>query len=347
MLAESFLRSGKVRDLHMLDDGRLLLVASDRISAFDVVLPSIIPDKGRVLTGLSRFWFAETSSIVPNHLLATDPEVFATYVADEMRAGGHEATDLGPLDDLRGRIMLCRPARVVPIEAVVRGYLAGSGWKEYRERGTVCGIRLPAGLRESDALPEPIFTPATKAEQGHHDQNVSFDEMIEHLAGFGGEHPAVRKRAADLAEAIRARALRLYRFGAALAADRGIILADTKFEFGEIDRDWAPGHRTPGQPVTFSTLGPPQELILIDEVMTPDSSRFWDASTYEPGRPQASFDKQFVRDWLERQSWDKTAPGPELPKDVIDGTRARYVEAYERVTGASFKRYLEEDVIAA
>jgi phosphoribosylaminoimidazole-succinocarboxamide synthase len=311
MLAESYLRSGKVRDLHRLDDGRLLLVASDRISAFDVVLPSIIPDKGRVLTGLSRFWFAATASMVPNHLIATDPPV-ATASADP-----------GAFDDLRGRVMVCRPATVVPIEAVVRGYLAGSGWKEYRGRGTVCGIPLPKGLRESDRLPEPIFTPATKAEQGEHDENVSFDGMVEHIA----THTTWSRSAGTLAEAIRDRAQRLYRYGAAVAERNGVLLADTKFEFGVLDADAT-------------------DLILIDEVMTPDSSRFWDAAVYEPGRPQASFDKQFVRDWLERQPWDKTAPGPALPADVIEGTRARYVEAYERITGASFRRYLEEDVVA-
>jgi len=352
MLADSFLRSGKVRDLHMLDDGRLLLVASDRISAFDVVLPSIVPDKGRVLTAVSRFWFAETASIVPNHLLATDPTVLTRVLGAELVARGIEPPDFGPLDSIRGRIMICRPARVVPIEAVVRGYLAGSGWKEYRDRGTVCGIALPAGLRESDPLPEPIFTPATKAEQGEHDENISFDGMIEHMAAWWPGSPAI----GVLAEAIRDRAIRLYRYGAAVAARRGILLADTKFEFGMI-----------GEPLEGADPGPPEErlgppdarpsgqwmigplddyLTLIDEVMTPDSSRFWDASTYEPGRAQASFDKQFVRDWLERQPWDKTAPGPELPPDVVEGTRARYIDAYEQITGASFQRYLEEDVIA-
>jgi len=314
MLADAYLRSGKVRDLHRLDDGRLLLVASDRISAFDVVLPTLIPDKGRVLTGLSRFWFGETGGIIPNHLLGTDVGEVGEF-------------DPGSSDDLRGRIMICRPAIVVPIEAVVRGYLAGSGWKEYRERGTVCGIALPAGLRESDRLPEPIFTPATKAELGEHDENISFNGMIEHIAGG----PLVRRETARaLAEAIRDRALRLYGYGAALAARRGILLADTKFEFGLVEEPDTPlEHR----------------LLLIDEVMTPDSSRFWDAATYEPGRPQASFDKQFVRDWLERQPWDKTAPGPALPPDVVEGTRSRYIEAYERISGASFERYLQEDVI--
>jgi phosphoribosylaminoimidazole-succinocarboxamide synthase len=342
VLADAFLRSGKVRDLHMLNDGRLLLVASDRISAFDVVLPNLIPDKGRVLTGLSRFWFAETTSIIGNHLLATDPRAFADYVSEDVRLAGYPPTAIGPLDELRGRIMICRPANVVPIEAVVRGYLSGSGWKEYRERGTVCGIRLPDGLRESDQLPEPIFTPATKAELGEHDQNLSFDGMIEHLTGWRPDTGYV----ATLAEQIRDSALALYRQGSVTAASRGIILADTKFEFGLVNQDWKPTRRTPGVPTPYSFPGPPQDLILIDEVMTPDSSRFWEAATYEPGRPQASFDKQFVRDWLERQPWDKTAPGPTLPPDVVDGTRSRYVEAFERITGASFERYLKEDVIA-
>jgi phosphoribosylaminoimidazole-succinocarboxamide synthase len=341
MLADSFLRSGKVRDLHMLNDGRLLLVASDRISAFDVVLPNTIPDKGRVLTGVSRFWFRETESIIPNHLLDSDPAVLAEYIASEVRVGGFDPADPGPLDDLRGRIMICRPANVVPIEAVVRGYLAGSGWKEYQDRGTVCGIPLAPGLRESDQLPEPIFTPATKAELGEHDENISFDGMIEQIGRWRSPWEA-----ASLAEQIREYALALYRRGAALAAERGIVLADTKFEFGLAVHDWAPTRTTPGVPTTYTFPGPPEELILIDEVLTPDSSRFWDAADYEPGRAQASFDKQFVRDWLETQAWDKTAPGPELPPDVVEGTRARYVEAYERITGASFSRYLEEDVIA-
>jgi phosphoribosylaminoimidazole-succinocarboxamide synthase len=343
MLAESFLRSGKVRDLHMLDDGRLLLVASDRISAFDVVLPSMIPDKGRVLTGLSRFWFAETAGIVPNHLLDTAPAVYADYIADQLRSNGYPPTDPGPLDALRGRLMICRPAFVVPIEAVVRGYLAGSGWKEYQASGTVCGIPLPRGLRESDRLPEPIFTPATKAAAGEHDENISFDRMIEHI---GREVFAPPDFAGRLAEAIRDRALRLYGFASAVAERRGILLADTKFEFGEAK---ALGSGSKGS-YTFRDADPADrldQLILIDEAITPDSSRFWDAASYEPGRPQASFDKQFVRDWLETRTWDKTAPGPELPQQVIDGTRARYVEAYERLTGASFERYLQEDVIAA
>jgi phosphoribosylaminoimidazole-succinocarboxamide synthase len=293
LAADGYLRSGKVRDLYALADGRLALVASDRISAFDVVLPTEIPDKGRVLTGLSRFWFTETAGIVPNHLLPTD-------------------IDLS--DDLRGRVMVCRRTEVVPIEAVVRGYLAGSGWKEYRAAGTVCGIPLPVGLCESDCLPAPIFTPATKAEQGEHDQNIEFDAVVGLVGG-------------DVAEKIRSLALRLYDHATGVAAGSGIVLADTKFEFGI-------------EPASG-------ELLLIDEVLTPDSSRFWDAATYEPGRSQASFDKQFVRDWLETQPWGKTAPGPELPDDVVDGTRARYIEAYERITGGSFVRYLQEDLIAS
>jgi phosphoribosylaminoimidazole-succinocarboxamide synthase len=355
VLADSYLRSGKVRDLYSINDGRIVLVASDRISAFDVVLPSEIPDKGRVLTGLSRFWFAETASMIPNHLLDTDPAVLANTLTMELQAVGKHLPDMGSLDPIRGRIMICRPARVIPIEAVVRGYLGGSGWKEYRDRGTVCGIRLPVGLHEGDRLPEPIFTPATKAEQGEHDRNISFDEMVEHMAaGWGGRTDL----AGPPAEMIRDYALRLYRYGAAIAARRGIILADTKFEFGhavtgDIDAPIGPPEERiehpplPGRrPEVFSGLAQ-DNLILIDEVMTPDSSRFWDAAAYEPGRPQASFDKQFVRDWLERQPWDKTAPGPELPPDVVEGTRSRYIEAYERITGASFERYLKEDVISA
>jgi phosphoribosylaminoimidazole-succinocarboxamide synthase len=292
LATDRFLRSGKVRDLYELPDGRLLMVASDRISAFDVVLPTEIPDKGRVLTGLSRFWFAETESIVANHLLMTD---------------------VGERDAQRGRAMIVERTEVVPIEAVVRGYLAGSGWKEYQANGTVCGVPLPDGLRESDRLPAPIFTPATKAEQGEHDENISYDRMADRI----GE---------DVAERVRDTALRLYGYAAAITARAGIILADTKFEFG----------MRPGT----------DDLLLIDEALTPDSSRFWDAATYEPGRPQASFDKQFVRDYLETLDWDKTAPGPALPDDVVAGTRARYIEAFERITRASFDRYLQEDVIA-
>ena len=291
LTADRFVRSGKVRDLFELADGRLLLVASDRISAFDVVLPTEIPDKGRVLTGLSRFWFAETASIVPNHLLSV------------------------AVDDpgLRGRSMIVERVDVIPFEAVVRGFLAGSGWKGYQQTGHVCGVRLPRGLRESDRLPEPIFTPATKADGGAHDENVSFEAM----AGAIG---------VDLARRVRHASLELYGAAIGVAARAGILIADTKFEFG----------LRPGT----------DDLLLIDEVLTPDSSRFWDAALYEPGGPQASFDKQYVRDWLEARAWDKTAPGPELPDAIVEGTRERYVAAFERITGASFDRYLREDVIA-
>ncbi len=296
--APGFVRAGKVRDLYDLGDGRLLLVASDRLSAFDVVLPTLIPDKGRVLTGLSRFWFAATASIVPNHLLGADPASLPSAFAAA---------------DLRGRSMLCRRLRILPVECVVRGFLAGSGWKDYRAGGRVSGVALPTGLREADRLPEPIFTPSTKAEAGH-DQPIDFDAVV---ALVGGER----------AEAVRDVALRLYARGAEVCAGAGILLADTKFEFG---LDPATG-----------------ELVLADEVLTPDSSRFWDAPSWEPGRGQDSFDKQFVRDWLETQAWDKTPPGPALPSEVVAGTRARYVAAFERITGASFARYLEEDVVAS
>ena len=300
-LETGYLRSGKVRDLYALDGDRLLLVASDRISAFDVVLPTPIPDKGRVLTGVSRYWFANSTGIVANHLLGADPATLPAAFADEA-------------DDLRGRIMICRRARPLPVEIIVRGYLSGSGWKDYGRTGAVCGIPLPSGLRESERLPEPLFTPSTKAEVGH-DENIDFDEVVKLVGG-------------TIAERARQIALDLYRWGSALAETRGIILADTKFELGLLDRS-----------------DDRQELILIDEVMTPDSSRFWDASAYEPGRGQASFDKQFVRDWLERLDWDKTPPGPELPDDVVAGTRARYVEAFERITGGSFAAYLQQDTV--
>ncbi len=302
-LAEAFVRAGKVRDLYRVGDDRLLLVASDRLSAFDVVLPTPVPDKGRVLTGLSRYWFAETAAIVPNHLLSTDPADVPAEITDG---------DPDVAETLRGRMMLGRLAEVLPIECVVRGYLSGSGWKAYLDDGAVCGIRLPARLRESDRLPAPIFTPATKAPMGEHDENIPF-ESVETLIG------------PELAARVRDVSIALYRHGAEVCERAGIVLADTKFEFG---------------------LLPSGELLLIDEVLTPDSSRFWDAEAYQPGRAQASFDKQYVRDWLLRQEWDRTAPGPELPLDVVAGTRARYVAAFERITGASFDRYLTEDVIA-
>ena len=248
---------------------------------------------------------------------------------------------------------------MLPLECVVRGYLAGSGWKEYRERGTICGIPLPGGLRESDRLPEPIFTPATKAEQGEHDENVDFDAMVEHIGRHWMFSPDI---AGPVAEVIRERSIALYRYATAIAARAGILLADTKFEFGIAigrDLDQEPvgpdaerieprGRRPLGRrPEDLNGRLLRDQLILVDEALTPDSSRFWDAATYEPGRPQASFDKQFLRDWLEAQPWDKTAPGPTLPNEVVYGTRARYVEAFERITGGSFKRYLTDDVIAA
>src|SRR5829696_2105226 len=301
--ADTFLRSGKVRDLYAVGDDRLLLVASDRLSAFDVVLPTPIPDKGRVLTGLSRFWFSRTEDLVGNHLVGVAPE--------DIPSGG--PSDPTEAAELRGRMMFCRRVDVLPIEVIVRGYLAGSGWKDYGRTGAVCGIPLPAGLRESERLPEPLFTPSTKAEEGH-DENISIDQA----AALVGR---------DVAEQVESLATALYKRGAEIAEPAGVILADTKFEFG---RDPATG-----------------ELILIDEVLTPDSSRFWDAADYEPGQAQASFDKQYVRDWLETQDWDKTPPGPALPADVVAGTRARYPEALERITGASFDRYLAEDRIGA
>jgi phosphoribosylaminoimidazole-succinocarboxamide synthase len=315
--AGGFVRSGKVRDLFEVGD-RLLLVASDRLSAFDVVLPTPIPDKGRVLTGLSRFWFAQTTDIVANHLLGADPAALPPDFTDE--AGRRE---------LRGRMMLCRRAKVLPVEVIVRGYLAGSGWKDYQRTRQICGIDLPAGMRESERLPAPIFTPSTKEEVGH-DQNIGFDATVR-LVGRA------------VAEQIRDVALRLYARGAEIAEKAGILLADTKFEFGLVAPDV--GTRAVGEPEPRDrfTEG---ELILIDEVLTPDSSRFWDAADYEPGRAQASFDKQFVRDWLETQPWGQTYPGPELPAFIVDGTRQRYVAAFERITGASFERYLQEDVIA-
>jgi phosphoribosylaminoimidazole-succinocarboxamide synthase len=276
----SHVASGKVREIYALEDDRLLLVASDRISTFDVVLPTEIPDKGRVLTGLSGYWFAQTSSIAPNHLL-----------------------ELG--ED--GRSTVCRKLEMLPIECVVRGYLAGSGWKDYLATGEVCGHRLPPGLSESEQLPEPIFTPATKAQTGH-------DENIDRAAAVA----LVGEERYDEAERLT---LELYGFVAGRARERGIILADTKLEFG---------------------VDPEGRLVLADEAFTPDSSRFWPADVYEPGGPQPSYDKQFVRDYCESLGWGKTYPGPELPADVVDGTRARYVEAFELLTGIDFAAYLAD-----
>jgi phosphoribosylaminoimidazole-succinocarboxamide synthase len=308
MTMSSFVRSGKVRDLYAIGADRLLLVASDRISAFDVVLPTSIPDKGKVLTGLSRFWFAATDGIVANHLLATD--LADVDPMDWPRVSGEDGR--AHADELRGRVMVCRRVDVLPVEVIVRGYLAGSGWKDYHATGSIAGVALPPGLREGDRLPEPILTPSTKADLGLHDETITFDRMTGLVGG-------------PLAEKARRAALRLYGHGAEICERAGILLADTKFEFGM----W------PGD----------EDLVLVDEVLTPDSSRFWDAAAWSPGGPQQSYDKQFVRDWLETQPWDKTDPGPELPPDVVAGTRARYVEAFERISGASFQRYVEEDVI--
>jgi phosphoribosylaminoimidazole-succinocarboxamide synthase len=268
--------TGKVREMYELD-GDLLMVASDRISAYDVVMPTPIPDKGRVLTQMSVFWFETTRDIVPNH-----------FVSEDVPA------------DVTGYAIRVRRLNMYPVECVVRGYLSGSGWREYRGSGSVCGIELPSGLRESERLPEPIFTPATKADVGDHDENVSFERASEIV----GSRP--------LMEELRRISIELYGRAADHAAERGIIVADTKFELGS---------------------SPGCEVVLGDEVLTPDSSRFWPADEYEPGRPQRSFDKQYVRDWLDEAGWDHTPPAPQLPDEVVANTRAKYVEAYERITG--------------
>lgn len=277
-------RQGKVRDIYEFGD-RLLFIATDRISAFDWVLPTGIPDKGRVLTQTSLFWFEFLN--VNHHLISTDLSELSLPTAVD-------------LDALAGRSMVVRKTNVFPVECVVRGYLAGSGWKEYQSSQSVCGVELPPGLVESDQLPEPIFTPATKAEEGH-DINITFEQM----ADIVGQESASRLR--DLS-------LEIYRKASEYAADRGIIIADTKFEFGELDG----------------------EIILIDEVLTPDSSRFWPADQYEPGRGQPSFDKQFVRDWLESTEWDKNSPPPALPDEIVTRTRDKYIDAFSRLTGRDF-----------
>ena len=278
------LARGKVRDIYDLGDA-LLIVATDRISSFDVVLPTPIPDKGRVLTQLSRFWFKQTEAIVRNHFLTMNLE----------DAVGHWES----IQPLKGRAMVVEKAHPLPVEAVVRGYLSGSAWKEYRQTGAVCGIALPPGLRESDKLPTPIFTPATKAPQGQHDENIPFERMTTMVGR-------------DRAEAIRHISLRLYAEAIGFAAQRGLIIADTKFEFG-VCKD---------------------EVILIDEVLTPDSSRFWPVDGYAPGGPQPSFDKQYVRDYLEGLHWDKRPPAPPLPPDIVRKTSEKYREALQRITGS-------------
>ena len=282
-------RRGKVRDMYEVDE-HLLMVATDRISAYDVVLASLIPDKGAVLTQLSAFWFGRTADIVANHMVSTDPAAYPAALRPHA-------------DLLAGRSMLVRRTRPVPIECVARGYLAGSGWREYRETGRVCGVELPAGLRESDRLPQPIFTPATKAESGH-DINISAEE-------------AGRIVGADLVSRLRELTLELYAHGAAHAEQRGIIVADTKFEFGLVSG------------------GGGDEIVLIDEALTPDSSRFWPLESYAPGRGQASFDKQYVRDHLDEVAWDRKPPAPELPAAIVERTRDKYREAYRLLTGSA------------
>jgi phosphoribosylaminoimidazole-succinocarboxamide synthase len=284
---------GKVRELYAVDDDHLLLVASDRLSAYDVVLPTAVPDKGAVLTGLSVWWFEQLADLVPGHLV--------TARVSEMPAALH------PYEErLRGRSMLCRRLDMVPVECVARGYLTGSGLADYRRTGGICGEPLVAGLQDGSRLPEPVFTPATKAAVGDHDENVSYDTVV---ATVG----------AELAAELRRVTLAVYRRGAELAAGRGILLADTKLELG---------HDRAGV------------LTLGDEVLTPDSSRFWPAEGWAPGRAQPSYDKQYVRDWLVASGWDRTAPGPELPDEVVERTRDKYVEAYERLTGRSFDEWL-------
>lgn len=283
-LADLPVRRGKVRDMYDLGD-RMLMVSTDRISAFDYILPSGIPDKGRVLAQISAFWFDRLDQ--PNHLIDTD------LGSVDLPAGTNP-------DDLAGRSMVIKKCEVVPIECVVRGYLVGSGWKEYQKSGTVCGIKLPEGLQQASQLAEPIFTPATKAEEGH-DENISFEQMAEIVGS-------------ETAETLRAKSLEVYRLGAEFAATKGIIIADTKFEWGKLG----------------------DELILIDEVMTPDSSRFWPAEQYKVGANPPSFDKQFVRDWLSSTDWDKNSEPPALPEDIIAQTRTKYIEAFEQLTGQPF-----------
>jgi phosphoribosylaminoimidazole-succinocarboxamide synthase len=272
--------SGKVREMYELN-GDLLMVASDRISAYDVVMPTPIPDKGRVLTQMSNFWFETTRHICPNHLVSEDVPA-----------------------EVAGRAIRVRRLEMYPVECVVRGYLSGSGWREYRASGAVCGIDLPAGLRESERLPEPIFTPATKAEVGDHDENIDFDRAAEIVGDRG------------LMEELRRVSVAIYEHAATHAGERGIILADTKFELGR---------------------SPEADLVLADEVLTPDSSRFWPADEYEPGRAQRSFDKQYLRDWLDGIGWDRTPPAPDLPPEVVENTRAKYLEAYGRITGRALE----------
>ena len=281
---------GKVRDLYALPDERLLFLATDRISAFDHVLATGVPDKGRILTQISLFWFEFLRELVPNHLITAQADLYPPRL-QEFR------------DQLEGRSMLVRRAQMFPVECVVRGYVSGSGWKDYQRDGAICGIPLPAGLRESDRLPEPIFTPAAKINTGGHDENISFDTVAEMVGG-------------TVAEQLRSLTLAIYARASAHAARKGLLLADTKFEFGTIVNDAGDA-----------------EIVLADEVLTPDSSRFWPMDTWSPGGPQPSFDKQFVRDYLESIRWNKQAPAPALPEVVVDRTRAKYLEAFHRLTG--------------
>jgi phosphoribosylaminoimidazole-succinocarboxamide synthase len=282
-------RRGKVRDVYDLGE-QLLMVASDRISAFDVVLPTIIPDKGKVLNEISEFWFKKLNNVIANHMISTDPKKYPAPVQPYV-------------GQLNYRSMLVQKTDKLEVECIVRGYLAGSGWKDYQKTRSICGLKLPEGLRESEKLPEPIFTPTTKEEGGKHDENMTFEQLVEMLGK-------------PLAETLRTKSIELYNAANAYAVTRGFVLADTKFEFGMVG----------GQP------------ILIDEALTPDSSRFWDAQVYQVGKPQDSFDKQIVRDFLEEIKWDKKPPVPSLPQHIIDKTRARYIEAFERLTGLPFQQ---------
>lgn len=290
-LMGEMLSRGKVRDIYEAGDD-LLLVASDRVSVFDVVLPTQIPGKGQVLTGLTMFWLDKTKQVIDNHLITADYREFPEPFKDN--------------EELVGRAMLVERAKVVPVECVARGYITGSGWKEYQQKQSVCGVELPAGLIESEKLPEPIFTPTTKADEGH-DMPLTFEETV----GLIGE---------GLAQKLKEVTLSLYEIGAAYSLERGIILADTKFEFG---------------------FAPDGDLILIDEVLTPDSSRFWPADVYEAGHGQPSYDKQYVRDWADSLGWDHEPPGPEIPADIVENTAAKYHEAYEKITGEPFGAYLQ------
>jgi phosphoribosylaminoimidazole-succinocarboxamide synthase len=280
----NLVKRGKVRDIYEIGD-QLLIVASDRMSAFDVVMADPIPDKGKILTSISLFWFKELEHMMENHLISSDPAEYPEKCKKYT-------------EELKGRSMLVKKAKPLPVECIVRGYLSGSGWKDYLSNGSVCGISLPEGLKESQKLPEPIFTPSTKAEDGMHDENITFEE-------------AVKLMGEETSEKVQQLSLRIYEFGRALAAKKGIIVADTKFEFGIKD----------------------DRLILIDEVLTPDSSRFWPMDSYSPGGPQKSFDKQFLRDYLLEIKWSKQPPPPKLPPEIIENTRAKYLEALERMTG--------------